>query len=119
MSEPKDYDTLSRERNREQELKDAEIPTLLPAGRAEFEEWAKDIIRLANSPDNDSVRFALATMIMQFPASTAKVPKRTVVDMLHKGMANQVASAIVYELKTKQQEEAKKAAAELAATSGT
>jgi len=50
---------------------------------------------------------------MQFPASTYNVPKRTVVDMLRKGMANEVASAVYRELKQKQ-EDARKAEQEAA-----
>lgn len=92
----------------DEELKRAETPSPLPVGKTEFYTWAADIIRLAEAPDNDSMYFALATIIMQFPTSTFYVSKRTIVDMLKKGMANQVASDVYRELKLKQQEELKK-----------
>lgn len=89
----------------------AELPARLPVGRTEFEEWAKSIIDLSGAPDNDSTRFALASMILHASPDKSNVPKQEFVSKLQKFMSNQVAAAIMQELKAKQ-EAALKAAAE-------
>lgn len=76
--------------------------TSLPVGRTEFDNWATDIIKLSGSPDNDSIRFALANIILQLKADQAYQSKNYCANILRKGMANQVASAVFTEMKTKQ-----------------
>ena len=91
------------------------IPTKVPTGITEFHAWAEDIIDLAGAPKNDSVKFSIAAMVPHSNSQDAYKPKRYYVLTLMKAMANQVAYAIVQELKTKQAEaEAARIAAEAA-----
>lgn len=92
----------------------AYFPSRLPVGMTEFDAWAADIIDLYGAPDNDSVRFAIATMVLHCPAQDAYKPKHYFGLTVSKSMSNQVAAAIVQELKAKQ-EAAIKEAARLAA----
>jgi hypothetical protein len=89
--------------------------TPLPFGVTEFEAWASDIIYLFDLPDNDSIRFSLASTIMHYPSANkentkafAKAPKAFFGNMIRKTAANQVAGFIMQELKAKQQAEATK-----------
>lgn len=95
------------------------LPSKLPQGVTEFENWAKSIITAYNMPDNDSVRFALCTSIMHLDATSAYKPKAYFGKLLIKGASSQVAASIFQELKLKQQEaiklEAEKQAAEATA----
>ena len=84
------------------------IPTKLPVGMTEFDAWASDIADLYNAPNNDSVKFSLAVMIMHLGPTEARKAKEYFGRTLHKGAATQVAHAIMQELKEKQ----KKAEAE-------
>lgn len=76
---------------------------MLPRGLAEFETWAKEIIELAGAPDNDSVRFALATMVLHLGTEDDTYPKEGFAKRLRKAMANQVVSQVINELKAKQE----------------
>lgn len=80
------------------------LPSKLPVGKTEFDVWASDIIALAGAPDNDSFRFALATMVLHTPANRFHAPKRSFVIEMKKGMANEVASFVMHEMKRKQLE---------------
>lgn len=75
----------------------------LPIGVTEFGVWADEIIRLAKAPDNDSTRFALATMILHTPQEKHELPYSHFVGLLHKSMANQVAAGVMQDLKAKQE----------------
>lgn len=98
------------------------LPTPLPVGLSEFHKWADSIIELSGEyADPDSMKQALANMIIH--ASPAKasdtprshVPKQFFVKGLRKGAANQVASYVFQEIRTKQVaalEAAKKAEAD-------
>jgi hypothetical protein len=78
------------------------LPSALPRGMSEFEGWAKDIIDTYQLPDNDSVRFALATMILHSGQTEAFKPKRYFALTALKGMSSQVAHGAMQELKEKQ-----------------
>jgi hypothetical protein len=97
----------------------AYIPTPLPIGMTEHEKWAGSVIALTNLPDNDSTRFALASTIPHQKAENFLVPKIKMARLLEKSAANQIAGAVMHELKDKQlkraAEEAAKQAAEEAA----
>lgn len=95
---------------------ETETAVALPVGVTEFHEWSDEIIRLANAPNNDSTRFALATMILHVTPEKDKVPHSYFVAMLRKSMSNQVAAGIMHDLKAKQEAER---AAELAASNAT
>jgi hypothetical protein len=81
----------------------ARFPSPVPQGVEEFENWAKSIIDLYGFPDNDSVRFAVATMILHSGPSAAYVPKHYWATMIKAGAAKQVASQVFQDIKTKQQ----------------
>lgn len=74
----------------------------LPRGRKEFDAWSDEIIALAGAPNNDSTKFALATMIMHLQPTEAFKSKDYFVDSLLKGISNEVAYAVMHELKEKQ-----------------
>lgn len=103
------------------------LPSRLPSGMKEFESWASSIIQTYNFPDNDSTRFALATMILHLE-SVAKIElnllivkiliptsafksKQYFAQTVLKSMSNQVAAGVMQDLKEKQKREAEEAAA--------
>lgn len=83
------------------------FPSALPQGRTEFDTWANSIVAIYAMPDNDSVRFALATMILHLPSTKSRVSKEFFGRSLQKSCSNQVAAALMQELKEKQQAEFK------------
>lgn len=96
------------------------LPSSLPIGMNEFNIWADSIIQTYDFPDNDSLRFALATMILHLESNSKfelnllifKVVLPTsgykskffFVQALHKGASNQVASGKMQELKQLQEQ---------------
>lgn len=52
------------------------FPTRLPDGVTAYEKWCQGIISTYGFPDNDSVRFMLAAMIMNLGGTDAYKPKR-------------------------------------------
>jgi SNF2 family DNA or RNA helicase len=90
------------------------LPSPLPVGVKEFESWSSSIIQAYGLPDNDSVRFALATQIMHLGPTEANKPRRYFGLCLLKGAATQVAYGVMGELKEKQkrEEEARQKAAQ-------
>lgn len=81
----------------------ARFPSQVPQGVEEFQTWSSSIIYLYGFPDNDSVRFALATMIMHSGPSAAYVPKHYWATMIKAGAAKQVASQVFQDIKVRQQ----------------
>jgi len=81
------------------------FPSAMPIGLAEHKAWADSIISLYDFPDNDSVRFALATMVLHLGPTAAYRSKFYFSIMLKAGAAKQVASAVFQEIKIKQQAE--------------
>ena len=87
------------------------LPTKLPVGITEFHDWADSIIELAGKYANeDSLKFAIATMILHADAKHGFLPKSYFVMRLRKVAANQVASQVFTDIKIKQQEAATAAA---------
>lgn len=81
------------------------LPTKLPVGMTEFNAFADAIIELSgNYADQDSMRFAVASMIIHADARYGALPKHYFVVRLRKSAANQVASQVFQEIKTKQAE---------------
>lgn len=91
---------------------------LLPQGISEFESWSADIITKAGLPDNDSVRFSVAVMVLHLPSECASKPKSYFIKCLQKAAANQVVSQVIQDLKAKQ-EAAQKAAQQPAEVTAT
>lgn len=92
----------------------AQCPTRLPQGMAEFERWSDDILDLYGMPNNDSTKFALAVSIQHLDSTVSAKPKAFFGRLLQKGAANQIAYAVMQDLKQKQQAaaEAEKLAAQ-------
>ena len=81
------------------------FPTRLPVGLTEFELWSDSIIELTGKiADRDSMKFAIASMLIHKDASKGRVPKNSFVQGLIKSAANQVASQVFQDIKAKQQE---------------
>lgn len=94
------------------------IPTALPRGIEEFNEWANSIIKQAGLPTNDSVKFALAVQVLHLDPTVASKPKEFFIRSLKKAASNQVVSQVINDLKEKQkaeEEAAKKKQAEATA----
>jgi hypothetical protein len=89
------------------------FPEAVPTGLTEFNTWADDIISTYNLPtkERDSIRFALATMVLHMGPMAAYRSKFHFVLMIRTGAAKQVAGAIFTEIKTKQAEATAKAVA--------
>lgn len=89
----------------------------LPQGIADFENFAVDVIKLAELPDNDSTRFAVAAAVLHYPQPEFKAysqPREYLADVLKRAAANQVAGQIFQDIKLKQQEAHAKAMADAA-----
>lgn len=93
------------------------LPSKLPVGMTEFNSFANDVIELAGEfADRDSMRFAIASMVIHLDSKRGSVPKRQLVNMLRKSAANQVASQVFQELKQKQLDAQKAEQEQAAAT---
>lgn len=98
----------------------AKIPSRLPQGLTEFEAWVDDIYEMSGTVmTRDSVRFALATTIINLPPTASRRPKAYFIQVLQKGAASEVSAYVFHDIKQKQkaaqeaaQQEAMKKAAE-------
>lgn len=90
------------------------LPTKLPVGIKEFHVFSDSIIELSGKfADSDSLKFAIASMIMHAGESRGYLSKQYFVRRLRKVAANQVAGQVFTDIKEKQklaQEEAQRAA---------
>lgn len=84
-------------------------PYPLPLGRKEFDEWSDKIIDAASVPgaSRESLKFALAEMVLHTKPNESFVPLGHFVHSLRKGAANQVAHTIFQELKRERDAKAK------------
>lgn len=88
------------------------LPTKLPTGMTEFDNFANDIIELAgNYADEDSMKFVIATNIQHMKQTQDRVSKQFFVRVLRKAAANQIASQVFINIKAKQLEAQKQAEA--------
>lgn len=99
------------------DLTEFKRPQKLPQGVTEFNAWAGDIISHYGLPDNDSVRFMLATMILHAKEDAAYLSKEYFGKRALKSAANQVAAGVMQDLKEKQTAKIKAELAEAIATS--
>ncbi len=92
------------------------LPSPLPVGMTEFENWSNSIIELAGPiADSDSMKFVISDMIQRLgPYKASKygtmlslVPKNHFVQGLKSAAAKQIASQVFFDIKTKQQEQQK------------
>ena len=80
------------------------LPTRLPVGKAEFDQWQRDILSLSGVPANESTLFAIAVMVLHLDPTVDRKPMHYFVKALNKGAANEVANSIILDLKAKQKE---------------
>lgn len=74
----------------------------LPQGVAEFHSWAESIITHYGLPLNDSVKFAIATLILHAKEDAAYLSKEYFGHRAIKSAANQVAAGVMQDLKDAQ-----------------
>lgn len=90
------------------------LPESLPVGTTQFDTFADDVIELAgNYADRDSMRFAIASMLIHAPAHKGALSKHYFVVRLRKSAANQIASQVFQDIK-QEQDQKQKAASEAA-----
>lgn len=78
-------------------------PRPLPVGMTQFDTFAARIIAKAgNFADEDSMRFALASILIHADAKHGSLPDSYFVDRLRKSASNQVASQVFQDVKAKQ-----------------
>lgn len=81
------------------------FPTALPVGLTAFNEWADQIIELAGSfADRDSMRFAIASILIHADASAGSLSMQYFISRLRKSAANQIASQVFQDIKQAQAE---------------
>lgn len=80
-----------------------ELDRPLPVGMAEFEEFSNRILSLAGKyADEDSMKFALASIIIHADASKGSLPDSYFLERLRKSAANQIASQVFQDVKARQ-----------------
>lgn len=95
------------------------FPTKIPVGLTDFNAWLDSIVELTGPiADADSIRWVVANEIMRLSPGRDRVAKQTLVRILRKFAANQLAAHTVNEIKQRQ-EDAKKAAQLAVDTSAT
>lgn len=89
------------------------LPTKLPVGVSEFDGFADSVLELSgNYADKDSMKFAIASMIIHADHKSAALSKNYFVVRLRKSAANQVASQVFQDIKAKQEASLKEKQAE-------
>lgn len=87
------------------------FPSAIPVGKTKFDLWLKDIVNLAGPiADEQSIEWVVCNEVMRLSPGRDRIAKRTVVKILRKFAANQLAAARVMEIKLAQEERAKKLA---------
>lgn len=84
------------------------IPTALPRGSKEFDDFVLSIFQIYNLPDMPSYRNAVASMVMHLGPLTHRKSKRYFAASILKAMANQVAYQKIQDYKAIMEEEEKK-----------
>lgn len=75
----------------------------LPVGMTEFNEFATRIFEIGGKyADEDSMKFALASILIHADAKHGRLPDKYFADRLRKSAANQVASQVFQEIKMRQ-----------------
>lgn len=79
--------------------------TSLPIGMTEFETWAASIRELVGpgfeQVPQDDFKFVLANAVIHLGSTVSKMPKQYFVQVLRKGGANQVASRVFQDVKSR------------------
>lgn len=80
------------------------VPTPLPVGITQFNAFADSVIELSGEyADRDSLRFAIASMIIHADHKIAALSKQYFVKRLRKSAANQIASQVFQDIKAQQE----------------
>ena len=89
-------------------LSQMQEPRPLPMGATEFQEWSDRIIAGAMIPtaDEDSLRAALATMLMSLGPTEDHKPDAFFIHSLRKAAANEVAHSVFQDIKKKKEQSA-------------
>lgn len=80
------------------------LPSRLPVGVTEFENWSKDIFDTYGLPNLPSYQQALASMIMHLGPTVDRKPKYYFAKAVRKAQANQIAYEQIQKLKKAEQE---------------
>jgi hypothetical protein len=96
------------------------LPSRLPVGIAEFDQWSDSIINTYDMPtsDRDGIKFVLATAIMHLGPTAAYKSKFYFVLLIRASAAKQIAGAKFQEIKLAQQARAAEATAQKVASDG-
>lgn len=77
----------------------AHLPSKLPLGMQDFDDFVESIIVLYNFPDDNTYRGAIATMIMHLDPLVTRKPKAWFAASIRKSMSNQIAYAKLQQYK--------------------
>ncbi len=78
------------------------VPSRLPENDVEHAAWAGSVLSIAGYPDNDSLRCALATMILHLDASRTRASKQSFIKQIKRSIANQAAYNAMSEFKARE-----------------
>lgn len=73
----------------------------LPIGVTQFDKMCDNFFATYDIPDNDSMRRALATMIMHLPPDRCRASQHYFATALYKAMSNEIAYNFIQSLKEK------------------
>jgi hypothetical protein len=78
------------------------IPTPIPVGMTAYNQWLNDIIELSGPfADADSLKWTICNEVMRLAPGRSAIPKNSIVRILRKFAANQLAAATVNEIKAR------------------
>lgn len=81
----------------------AYLPSKLPVGVTEMHKFMDEVIEISGKfADVDSMKFAMASMVLRIDSTTSRVSKQYFAKALRKAAANQVVSAILNDIKDAQ-----------------
>lgn len=84
------------------------LPSKLPVGMNEFDQFCKSVFDTYDLPDAPSYRQAIASMIMHLGPTEARASKRYFAASIYKAMANQIAYENIQLIKKHEAEEMEK-----------
>lgn len=79
----------------------AHVPQVLPQSPEALEAFMQEVMRLGSFPNNDSFRRGIATELLQTTTSQVKVSKAQIVRRLQRQIGNQIAFAVIENVKAK------------------
>lgn len=86
----------------------AYFPTPIPTGMTKFKSWLDSIVELTGPiADEESLKWVVSNEVMRLSPGRDKVSKMSMVKLLRKYAANQLAAQTVMDLKKAQEDRAK------------